>query len=114
MQLDKNTCSQGGTIPLKDFKERTESIVLRRRDPFGAIPASEVTEAALPGVNLGGNSKVEDGETRPRRLYLHSDGGISEWALAWREAQGREWRASSESECPPQLSARGHPHTASE
>lgn len=74
MQLNKNTCSQGGTFQLKDFKECRGSIVLRRRGPFGAISVSEATEAAVPGVNVSGNSKVKYGETRPGRLYLHSDG----------------------------------------
>lgn len=48
--------------------------MLRRVDPFGAIPGSEVTEAAVSGVNVSGNSQVKYGETRPRRLYLHSVG----------------------------------------
>lgn len=31
-----------------------------------------------------------------------------------REAKGREWRAGSELECPPERSAQGHPHAALE
>lgn len=79
MQLNKNRCSQGGTFQLKDFRECRGSIVLRR-GPFGAIPASEVTEAALTSMNISGNSKVKYGESRSRTLYLHSDGGYQPWS----------------------------------
>lgn len=60
MQPNKNTCSQGGTFQLKDFKECRGYIVLRRRGPSGTIPVSEVTEAALPGMNLSG--KLDPGD----------------------------------------------------